>query len=382
MATGGKLENLTQPTAVEKAMEEFRVLGRDAFIEKYGFRRSRDFFVVHEGRAYDSKPLAAAAHGHQPGFKPLEPDDFSGGEPVIRTFERLGFQVGKVTSAQLTEGEVYTRQDLRSLFGVTDATINNGFYRPQDTHSIWLFVTGEKTAPELGLINTFDGDRFIWLGQNAGRTDTQIINHETDGREILLFHRATKSDHAGGGFVFEGEFRYLSHVSGPPSRFSLQRIIPELEIDQPDPAPFDPTSIKDGREKVLAEVKRRLGQPAFRKSLLRAYDGRCAVTGCTTAMVLEAAHIHPYLGVQTNDVRNGLLLRADIHTLFDLGLIAVTSGYRLTIATRLADSEYAALNGQKLTIPKDASAHPSPQALAWHLENSAKHDRLPWTGGL
>jgi len=99
MATGGKLENLTQPTAVEKAMEEFRVLGRDAFIEKYGFRRSRDFFVVHEGRAYDSKPLAAAAHGHQRGFEPLEPDDFSGGDPVIRAFKRLGFHVGKVTSA-------------------------------------------------------------------------------------------------------------------------------------------------------------------------------------------------------------------------------------------------------------------------------------------
>ena len=128
---------------------------------------------------------------------------------------------------------------------------------------------------------------------------------------------------------------------------------------------------------MLAEVKRRLGQPAFRKSLLRAYDGRCAVTGCTTAMVLEAAHIRPYFGVETNDVRNGLLLRADIHTLFDLGLISVTPDYRLTIATRLAGSEYAALNGRKLTIPKEASARPSPQALAWHLENGAQHDRLP-----
>ena len=45
MATGGKLENLTQSAAVERAMEEFRVLGRDAFIEKYGFKPSRDFFV-------------------------------------------------------------------------------------------------------------------------------------------------------------------------------------------------------------------------------------------------------------------------------------------------------------------------------------------------
>ena len=59
MATGGKLENLTQSAAVERAMEEFRVLGRDAFIEKYGFKPSRDFFVIRERRAYDSKPLGS-----------------------------------------------------------------------------------------------------------------------------------------------------------------------------------------------------------------------------------------------------------------------------------------------------------------------------------
>ena len=59
MATGGKLENLTQPAAAERAMEEVRALGRDTFIEKYGFKRSRDFFVIHEGRAYDSKPLGS-----------------------------------------------------------------------------------------------------------------------------------------------------------------------------------------------------------------------------------------------------------------------------------------------------------------------------------
>jgi putative restriction endonuclease len=376
MATGGKLKDLTQAAAVERAMAEFRALGRDAFIARYGFGRSRDFFVIHEGRAYDSKPLAAAAHGHQQGFRPLESDDFSGGEPVVKTFERLGFHVGEVTSAQLTEGGIYTRQDLRSIFGVTDATINNGFYRPQDTQSIWLFVTGEKSTPELGAVNKFDGDLFIWLGQNAGRTDAQIINHENDGREVLLFHRETKSDHSGGGFVFRGGFRYLSHVPGPPSKFTLQHIDADLESNSPDPSPFDPASIKDGREKVLAEVKRRLGQPKFRRGLLKAYDGRCAVTGCTTAMVLEAAHIHPYRGSETNDVRNGLLLRADIHTLFDLGLIAIDSNNCLAVAASLAESDYSALHTQPLAVPTDPGCRPSVEALKWHFESHSKHDRM------
>lgn len=376
MATGGKLANLTQTSAVEKAMAEFRALGRDAFVARYGFRRSQDFFVVHEGRAYDSKPLAAAAHGHQRGFKPLQFDDFSGGDPVIKTFERLGFHIGRVTSSNLTEGKIYTRQELRSIFGVTDATINNGFYRPQDTQSIWLFVTGEKTAPGLGAVNKFDGDLFIWLGQNAGRTDAQIINHEADGREILLFHRGKKSDHAGGGFIFRGAFRYLSHVAGPPSKFTLQHIDVGLETNSPDPTPFDPKSVKDGREITLAEIKRRLGQPKFRTSLLKAYDGRCAATGCTTAAVLEAAHIHPYRGPETNDVRNGLLLRADIHTLFDLGLIAINPAKRMSIAKSLAESDYSALHGQALTMPSDPRCVPSSEALKFHFDSHAKQERM------
>jgi hypothetical protein len=47
------------------------------------------------------------------------------------------------------------------------------------------------------------------------------------------------------------------------------------------------------------------------------------VTGYSLPDVLEAAHIEPYLGTASNHVENGLLLRADIHILFDLNFIAV-----------------------------------------------------------
>lgn len=75
---------------------------------------------------------------------------------------------------------------------------------------------------------------------------------------------------------------------------------------------------------AVREVAERRGQEPFRKALLNAYDGRCAVTGCDAVDApLEAAHISPYRGPQSNHVTNGLLLRAHIHTLFDVDLVCV-----------------------------------------------------------
>ncbi len=131
---------------------------------------------------------------------------------------------------------------------------------------------------------------------------------------------------------------------------------------------FDPGSIADARERVIAAIVRRRGQPAFRDTLLEAYGGRCAVTGCTVADVLEAAHIHPYRGEQTNVVANGLLLRSDVHALFDLGLLRFDPALKVVLSARLSDSEYEHFRGSPLRLPSRASDHPSREALAWHAD--------------
>lgn len=79
----------------------------------------------------------------------------------------------------------------------------------------------------------------------------------------------------------------------------------------------------DRRLLVTREIKARRGQQAFRQSLRKKYGDQCMVTGCRIPAILEAAHIHPYRGDEDNDLRNGLLLRADIHTLFDLELLGI-----------------------------------------------------------
>jgi hypothetical protein len=111
---------------------------------------------------------------------------------------------------------------------------------------------------------------------------------------------------------------------------------------------FDPTSIEDARRRMFGAIVLREGQPRFRQELIRAYDGKCAISGCALVQVLEAAHIHPYRGKDTNCVSNGLLLRADIHTLFDLGLIwvdhdAASEGVGSSSRNRVHRFEYSLL---------------------------------------
>ena len=134
---------------------------------------------------------------------------------------------------------------------------------------------------------------------------------------------------------------------------------------------FDPNATQDNRLKVIAEVRRRQGGARFRRALMQAYDARCAMTRYDATPALEAAHVLPYRGPQTNHVANGLLLRADMHDLFDLGLIAVdTSAMRLVLAADLIGTQYEQYAGAALWIPREVEARPSIEALDKHREQS------------
>ncbi|PSB02402.1 hypothetical protein C7B64_13240 [Merismopedia glauca CCAP 1448/3] len=125
---------------------------------------------------------------------------------------------------------------------------------------------------------------------------------------------------------------------------------------------------EDKRISILVAIKARRGQNSFRKELMKAYGGKCAITGCAVEGVLEAAHIAPYKGEHTNIVSNGLLLRTDIHTLFDLGLIKVDTNYKIIVSSELSDSEYWQYNNIKLNIiPILQSDCPSVKALTSRL---------------
>jgi len=87
-------------------------------------------------------------------------------------------------------------------------------------------------------------------------------------------------------------------------------------------------------------IKTRRGQKSFRNALLQIFEGKCCITGCEVVDVLEAAHIIPHTEETNYHITNGLLLRADIHTLFDLGLIQINKYGIVSISERLKGSNY------------------------------------------
>ena len=105
---------------------------------------------------------------------------------------------------------------------------------------------------------------------------------------------------------------------------------------------------------------------------MRAYGGKCGITGWAVVDVLEAAHILPYRGEHTNHVSNGLLLRADLHVLFDLHLIEIDpETYSIIVDATLAATPYGKMNGRKLRFPADAAQRPSPECLRLHAQKES-----------
>lgn len=110
--------------------------------------------------------------------------------------------------------------------------------------------------------------------------------------------------------------------TSPPE--GSQNLSTKIDVDDLETDKFsNAEEIIDSRKRILQLIVQRQGQPEFRGKLIEAYDGKCAITGFDVKESLEAAHIVPYLGADTNHLSNGLLLRADLHTLFDLFLFTI-----------------------------------------------------------
>ena len=121
-------------------------------------------------------------------------------------------------------------------------------------------------------------------------------------------------------------------------------------------------------------VRPRLGQGAFRVLVTDGYGRRCAVSGERTLPILDAAHIRSYADGGSHEGSNGLLLRTDIHKLFDLGYVTVDESRRFIVSRRLKEDfdngrHYYELHGGQVRPPEMSAVNPSNDALKWHREN-------------
>jgi putative restriction endonuclease len=128
----------------------------------------------------------------------------------------------------------------------------------------------------------------------------------------------------------------------------------------------------------------RLRQNAFHAVVLTAYQSRCAITGSKILPALQAAHIRPVTKGGKNRLDNGLLLRSDVHAMFDGGYLGVDPAYRLHVSPRLRaefgnGEQFYAQAGEVIALPKRRADRPQREFLEWHLpqDGSAR----PWAAG-
>ena len=137
--------------------------------------------------------------------------------------------------------------------------------------------------------------------------------------------------------------------------------IGELEARYGDPRPVAP----------------RLGQGGFRVVVTDAYQRRCAVTRERTLPALDAAHIRPYHEGGGHEAANGLLLRRDIHRLFDAGYVTVSPTFDFEVSKSIREEfengrDYYALHGRRIELPGRRDQRPDRDILNWHNENVFK----------
>jgi HNH endonuclease len=190
-------------------------------------------------------------------------------------------------------------------------------------------------------------------------------------------HRHVVSVHASdqGPVAFttnDNEFvaKYLTRMIAPVRKVQKTDILKELDalrsrvgsIRGPLP-PFKLSDEKQNRKKIDAQIADRQGQGEFRSRLLIAYKQSCAVSDCGVIEVLEAAHIVPHNLSALDDIRNGILLRADLHTLFDKGLIAINPVTRQIELHETVCKTYAQFDGRIIKEAEPSAHRPHLKAL-------------------
>ena len=126
-----------------------------------------------------------------------------------------------------------------------------------------------------------------------------------------------------------------------------------------------------------ALVRQRLGQGSFRVLITDTYERQCAVSGEKALPALEAAHIQPVTQEGQHRIDNGLLLRSDIHRLFDSGYVTITPDYKFRASRKLKDDfhngeEYLRLQGSNIWLPRDSDCRPKREFLEWHSDTIFK----------
>jgi putative restriction endonuclease len=172
--------------------------------------------------------------------------------------------------------------------------------------------------------------------------------------------------------IVQGKRYDLDQGEGRALGFALEERLTAGAVVSTQRAVADGIVTRMFSDPVLA--RRRLGQGGFRVLVTDSYARQCAVTGEHTLPVLEAAHIKPVTQGGEHRVSNGLLLRSDVHTLYDRGYVTITPDLRFRVSPLLDEQwkngkVYYALDNKSIYVPQETSCHPDRQLLEWHADS-------------
>lgn len=203
----------------------------------------------------------------------------------------------------------------------------------------------------------------------------RLMNNLADGVPVAVLVQQPGGGYFNYGLAYVERFDMLTGVftlHGPVSAEAAGDFCSIIPRDQLTPAErrvFEEADAGDQRKRVVAEQIRRERQGEFRKMVVSAYEGACAVTGTNVLEVLQAAHIDAYRGGYSQVVTNGMLLRSDIHLLYDSHLITVMPDSNLIkVSHRLESSPYGAFDGRRIAVPKDPKLRPDDYRLELHCQ--------------
>lgn len=187
-----------------------------------------------------------------------------------------------------------------------------------------------------------------YLGDEFGKAQLEPFSNVNEGSVMAGLARK----------LHDQRHHKIAELSDQEAVLLRHQFASTASFNRPSHASEEGAQREIARLKRLAEVASRPHQRAFSAAIRRAYGNKCAITGCSTAEALEAAHIRTEAGRDYNDRSNGILLRADIHALFDEGLITlIPDGKRLEVSPKMTDTTYDYLRDSVVALPAPARAN-------------------------
>ncbi|MDF9744703.1 HNH endonuclease [Natrinema salsiterrestre] len=293
----------------------------------------------------------------------------------------------------LDRGEFYAQTDLEDAFDTSFGSYIKGISpRTDDDGELAYVIVKAREDGPYG--DEIEGDRFTYIGegvpekgdqQMTGANSALLEQAEESTVPVYFFYQSADSDELRyEGLVDVVAAEYVSRDGRMVYQFTMERLglepaefealsesvsegVGEDEADEP--------ALTDDEEE-FTEVQRRVRSSAFPKTVTAAYDGQCAICGKSRespngTIDIEAAHIYPKRANGRDNVRNGLALCRLHHWAFDTGWLAVSDDYRVLVADRPdleGYEEFAALEGDSLTLPADEDRRPHAKFLATHRE--------------